>query len=90
VELLQTAVDGFKQYLAMTVPNVVRFAHNTDGPLQYGDQDLPTAEKKMTDAVAAAKALADAYRKLGDTAGAAAADADAVEFGKPLDLASAK
>jgi len=90
IALLQPAVDGFKQYLSLTVPNVVRFAHNTDGALPYGGEDLKSAEAKMLEAATAAKTLAEAYRSVGDLVKGAAADADAAEFGKPLDLPSAK
>jgi tetratricopeptide (TPR) repeat protein len=89
VELLQPAVDGFNQYLTFTVPSIVRFAHNADGPLPFGGEDLDSAKKKMAVAGSAAKSLADAYRALGDPVKAAAADAAVAGFAKPLDPAPA-
>lgn len=82
--LLQPAVDGFKQYLALTVPNVLRFAANSDGALPYAGETLDIAEAKMTQAAAAARLLAKTDRALGDNGKADAADADAGLFEKPL------
>jgi len=90
ISYLQGAVDGYKQFLSLTVPNIIRFAQNSDGPLPYGGETLETAKKKLADAAGAAKALAAAYRVVGDAAKAEAADADVAVFGKPLDLPSAK
>ncbi len=90
IALLQPAVDGFKQYLTLTVPSIKRFAQNPDGPLSFGGETLETAKQKLDDAAAAAKALADAYRTTGGAAEASAADADAVLFAAPLGLMSVK
>lgn len=90
ISLLAPAVIGFKQYLALTVPNVVRFAQNKDGALPFGGETANTVRMKMETANLAAKSLADAYRAVGDAGKAAEADEDAAVFAKPLDLPSAK
>ena len=90
IDLLQPAVDGFKQYLSLTVPNVVRFAKMSNEPLPYGGESVDTAKRKLGEAEEAAKLLANAYRTVGDGAKAALADGDAGAFAKPLDLPSVK
>ena len=89
IELLQPAVDGFKQYLALTIPNVIRFAKISD-TLTYGGESVRVAKQKLADGESAAKVLADAYRTVGDGGKAALADGDAATFAKPLDLPSVK
>ncbi len=84
--LLQPAIDGFKQYLAVTVPQILRFANNADGPMAYGGEDIKAAEKKMAEALVAAKSLSDAYRAVGDRVKAGEADAAGAEFAKPIAL----
>ena len=46
IALLQPAVDGYKQYVRLTIPNVVRFAHNVDGPLSYGGERRWTPQRR--------------------------------------------
>lgn len=65
ISLLAPAVEGFRRYLAMTVPLIKRNA-----PRDFGGETKEVGKRKMDMAAAAARDLAAAYRAVGDTAGA--------------------
>ena len=86
IELLQPAIDGYRQFLSLTVPNIIRFAKSSDGPLPYGGETIQSAQIKLQRAAAAAKDLANTYRVIGDGGKATVADGDAEAFSKPLEV----
>jgi hypothetical protein len=90
IKWLPTAIDGFKQYAAHTVQNVIRFAKSPGGRMEYGGESVDRAKTKMTEAETAAKELAAAYRAVGNPALASAADADSALFAGVLDSLSFK
>ncbi|MDR3689148.1 MAG: O-antigen ligase family protein [Fimbriimonas sp.] len=89
VDLLQTAVDGYREYAKLTMPNVLRFME-AGGGMDYGGESPDRAKAKMTDASQAAKDLAAAYRALGKPELAAEADAAGKVFAGALDSLSLK
>jgi tetratricopeptide (TPR) repeat protein len=84
VGLLKPAVEGFRQYLAQTVPNVKRFAQSS--PNQgFGGETEERAKAKMAIASRAASDLADAYRSIGNAAEAESAESAAGAFAGAFD-----
>lgn len=85
IDLLQPAIDGFKQYLTFTVSALLRYAKLAGKEADYGGENLDLAKKKMSIAAEAAKTLAAAYRATGEPGKAEAAEADAGTFATPLE-----
>ncbi len=66
IELLEPAVEGYKKYLQLTVPQVRKFA---EGGIDYGGETLADAQSKLAAGIEAARLLESAYRKAGDPSG---------------------
>lgn len=79
IKLLSGAVEGFRSYLAKTIPNVLRMS-KSDPPADYAGETLEKAKAKMEIAAAAAQRLAVLLRGTGDAVGATKAEADAAAF----------
>lgn len=84
IALLTPAMDGYRQYIARTVPQVENMAKQQP-PLDYAGENVEKARAKLMDAAEGARMLADAYRRAGKSAEADAADADAATFSGALD-----
>ena len=90
IDLLQPAVNGYKEYAEKTIPNVIRFAKDPTGGMDFGGENIEKAKGKMTEAEATAKTLVELYRTTGAVALEEAATTDVGVFGKALESLSFK
>jgi len=90
IDLLQPAIDGYKEYADKTIPNVIRYAKDPSGGMDYGGESVAKAKDKITEAQVAAKQLADLYRTTGAAKLAEEASAAVELFSKTLESLSFK
>lgn len=79
IELLKPALEGYKSYLALTVPEAKK-AIEADPPVRIGGMTPEEVAEALSDAETCAQLLAAAYREFGDEALAGEALEVAGEF----------
>ncbi len=65
IDLLKPALEGYKSYLALTVPEAKR-ANEADPPVRIGGMTPEEVAEVLSDAETCAQLLAAAYREFGD------------------------
>jgi len=70
IELLKPAVEGYQEYVRNTVPRVIQNSRSADD-LTFAGESVDTALQAVDAGRTAARNLINAYRMLGDRAGAA-------------------
>lgn len=80
IKLLEPALEGYKNYLDRTIPNLLANIPAGDMTMQMGGESRTTAKTVMEEAEQCAKKLADAYRAAGRSSDAVKCDELAAKF----------